>query len=78
MTKFIDKTKEKESKPVKETVFEAEVLNKQIVSASFNPQHFDYVEFIGNSEDYGDVFKAYVTEGGDFSLFFGVKGDEFD
>ena len=81
MTKFIDKTKESLVKnEIKETKF-LKILefDLSIASADHNdPKEYDTIEFIGHDIDYGDVFKAYDSDANEFTLFFGVKGDEFD
>ena len=78
MTKFIDNTKKNNSK---KTVFE-KVLTFDFTVDVACEDVYDYekVEFIGHDESYGDVFKAYHDENDDnnFTLFFGVKGSEFD
>ena len=77
MTKFIDKTK-KETKVYRKTVF-TQCFSKimEPVDASRRPESFAFVEFIGTSKAYGDVFKACDIDG-DFILYMGVKGTEFD
>ena len=84
MTKFIDKTKESLVKnEIKETKFlkilEFDFSVASVASADPNyPKEYDTIEFIGHDIDYGDVFKAYDSNANEFTLFFGVKGDEFD
>lgn len=78
MTKFIDNTKKANSK---KTVFEKALSFDFIVDdAISNVTDYEKVEFIGHDESYGDVFKAYRDENDEnnFTLFFGVKGSEFD
>ena len=78
MTKFIDNTKKANSK---KTVFEKALSFDFIVDdACGSIYDYEKVEFIGHDESYGDVFKAYRDENDEnnFTLFFGVKGDEFD
>ena len=78
MTKFIDNTKKNNSK---KTVFEKALSFDFIVDdAIADVADYEKVEFIGHDESYGDVFKAYQDENDDnnFTLFFGVKGSEFD
>ncbi len=78
MTKFIDNTKKANSK---KTVFEKVLFFDFIVGDAIgNVTDYEKVEFIGHDESYGDVFKAYHDENDDnnFTLFFGVKGSEFD
>ena len=80
MTKFIDNTKKNNSK---KTVFE-KVLTFDFViekaGAGYCLDVYEKVEFIGHDESYGDVFKAYhdADDDNNFTLFFGVKGDEFN
>ena len=87
MTKFIDNTKKNNSK---KTVFE-KVLTFDFVIEKAECcldvcekvefiGHYEKVEFIGHDESYGDVFKAYhdADDDNNFTLFFGVKGSEFD
>jgi len=75
MTKFIDKTTAKEV--IKKTVFK-ELLNssKKIAPATWTPNDYETVEYIGHDQYYGDVFKASNDDTG-CVLYFGEKGDEF-
>ena len=78
MTKFIDNTKKTN---VKKTVFEKVLSFDFIVDdAIADVADYEKVEFIGHDESYGDVFKAYhdANDDNNFTLFFGVKGSEFD
>ena len=78
MTKFIDNTKKNTSK---KTVFEKALSFDFIVDdAIADVADYEKVEFIGYDEAYGDVFKAYhdANDDNNFTLFFGVKGSEFD
>ena len=78
MTKFIDNTKKKLPK---KTVFEKALSFDFIVDDAIgNVTDYEKVEFIGHDEYYGDVFKAYhdANDENNFTLFFGVKGSEFD
>ena len=78
MTKFIDNTKKKLPK---KTVFEKALSSDFIVGIALSDiNDYEKVEFIGHDESYGDVFKAYHDENDDnnFTLFFVVKGSEFD
>ena len=78
MTKFIDNTKKNNSK---KTVFEKALSFDFIVDdAIADVADYEKVEFIGYDEAYGDVFKAYhdANDDNNFTLFFGVKGSEFD
>ena len=78
MTKFIDNTKKNNSK---KTVFEKVLSFDFIVDdAIADVADYEKVEFIGHDESYGDVFKAYhdANDDNNFTLFFGVKGSEFD
>ena len=78
MTKFIDNTKKNNSK---KTVFEKVLtFDFAIENAECGSDVYEKVEFIGHDESYGDVFKAYhdANDDNNFTLFFGVKGSEFD
>ena len=78
MTKFIDNTKKKLPK---KTVFEKVLtFDFAIENAECGLDVYEKVEFIGHDESYGDVFKAYhdANDDNNFTLFFGVKGSEFD
>ena len=78
MTKFIDNTKKTN---VKKTVFEKILyFDFTVGDAIENVAEYEKVEFIGHDESYGDVFKAYhdADDDNNFTLFFGVKGSEFD
>ena len=79
-TKFRDITNKEKTITVKKTKFTA-YLNSKIVIIPTNmlPESFDHVDFIGNDKDYGDVFKAYHNiDLNQFTIYFGIKGDEFD
>lgn len=79
MTKFIDKTKNKTVK--NETIFTHVVKIDSIYElddCDDSPDEYDIVEFIGNDEGYGDVFKCRDLDDPGFTLFFGKKGNEFD
>ena len=78
MTKFIDNTKKNKSK---KTVFaKALSFDFTVDVACADVADYEKVEFIGHDESYGDVFKAYhdADDDNNFTLFFGVKGSEFD
>ena len=78
MTKFIDNTKKANSK---KTVFKKALsFDFTVGDACASIYDYEKVEFIGHDESYGDVFKAYLDADDDnnFTLFFGVKGDEFN
>ena len=77
MTQFIDKTKTKKDS-AKKTVFTA-YFSKMMEPgyATRLPESFAFVEFIGTSKAYGDVFKAWDIDC-DFILYMGVKGTEFN
>ena len=78
MTKFIDNTQKNKSK---KTVFEKILyFDFTVGDAIENVADYEKVEFIGHDESYGDVFKAYhdADDDNNFTLFFGVKGPEFD
>ena len=78
MTKFIDKT---EKTITRKTVFEKALsFDFTVDVACADVYDYEKVEFIGHDKYYGDVFKAFHNESDDnnFTLFFGVKGSEFD
>ena len=78
MTKFIDNTKKNNSK---KTVFEKALsFDFTVDVACADVYDYEKFEFIGYDESYGDVFKAYrdANDDNNFTLFFGVKGSEFD
>lgn len=77
MTQFIDKTKT-ETKVYRKTVF-TKCFSKKMGPGYVTriPESFAFVEFIGTSKAYGDVFKAWDTDS-DFLLYMGIKGTEFD
>ena len=79
MTKFIDRTKQKDC--FKKTIFK-KVLESDLSCSDTNDSVDDYelVEFIGHDVAYRDIFKAFPSESvkNNFTLFFGVKGDEFN
>ena len=79
MTKFT--TLKETKKEGKKTVFTHCVGSDMIIyETSLNqPKDWDNVLHIGHDESYGDVFKVssnYFTN--NFSIYFGIKGDEFD
>ena len=81
MTKFIDKTKDNSVKTPKQTVFKKYLTEDMVVkdnTKGSSVREWETIEFIGRDFAYGDVFKAYNTDSNDFTLFFGIKGDEFD
>lgn len=74
MTKFIDNiTVKKRTKFLK--YLDGDF---QIQSANSEPDHYDFVKFVGSDKIYGDIFFAW-SKGleNDATLFFGEKGDEF-
>ena len=78
MTKF--KTLQ-QSKPKNKTTFDTFLVNKRRITtqAVANPTEYDNVLYIGYSQSYGDVFKAWNDNDEDnFIIYFGKKGDEFD
>lgn len=76
MTKFIDKSSQVKS--TKTTVFiKCLVCDLSTKYVDLNPNAFDFVEFIGHDEAYGDVFKCWCNDTeGNFGLYFGTKGEE--
>ena len=74
MTKFINRIADK---PIKPTTFKFLLdceYSKQ--EATEQPSGFTNVEFIGHDRQYGDVFKAWDHDPQQFTLYFGIKGDE--
>ena len=86
MTKFIDNTRKNKSKKTvfeKVLTFDFAIENAECgldENAECGLDFYEKIEFIGHDESYGDVFKAYRDENDDnnFTLYFGVKGSEFD
>ena len=79
-TIFKDISKKHENNSFLKTRF-LTYLNKEkkLTISVLNPEDFDYVDFLGNDEDYGDTFKAYNKKDSEyFIIFFGTKGLEFD
>lgn len=75
MTKFIDKNPQ--GKDAKDTVFTKYVdIDLGISEAALKPYQFYNVEFIGHSSQYGDVFKTWDNDPNEFTLYFGIKGEE--
>jgi hypothetical protein len=68
-----------ERKEVKKTVFNKIVNSKlEIEEAISTPEQYNNVLYLGKDKDYGDVFKAWDNNTDEnFTIFFGVKGDEF-
>ena len=66
-------------KDIQQTVF-THMVNcyKEVEELNDKQQYWDNVLFIGHDVDYGDVFKVW-DDGGEnnFTICFGVKGDEF-
>ena len=77
MTNFIDNTTEK--KVVNKTVFTKVVNLDSVVNATRQPNSYKNVEFIGKSNLYGDIFKAWDNINPIKSvIYFGKAGYEFD
>ena len=64
----------------KKTVFTRYVEDDSTVVECSNeePSDWDNVLYLGNDRDYGDVFKAWNSDGRYFMIYFGEKGDEFN
>ena len=82
MTKFIDRT-EKCNNPKKTTFKKYLSSGFEVVDVDcifHSTENYDIIEYLGTDNSYGDVFKAYHDENDEnnFTLFFGVKGDEFN
>ena len=75
MTKFIDNiTIKKRTKFLKYLDVDFEIQ-----SATSEPNHYDFVKFVGSDKIYGDVFLAWSNGfENDTTLYFGEKGDEFE
>ena len=76
MTNFIDNTTR--NKVVEKTVFTKVINTSSVEKPTRQPNSYKNVEFIGNDNFYGDVFKAWDSEPCEFTLYFGKKGDEFN
>lgn len=70
---------DKEEKEFKKTVFNKFISNDlKIKNTICEPQSFENVLYLGYDKEYGDVFKAWDNkENNRFTIFFGIKGDEF-
>jgi len=80
MTKYTTLDKTEKLKAVK-TVFRLMVSSDlEIIDAPLQPNKMDEVLFLGNDEDYGDVFLAYADaeDKSEFAIYFGEKGTEFN
>ena len=77
MTKF---TSIEGSKKSVKTVFTHVVMNdKRIEESTSSPSDYDNAMHIGYDSYYGDVFKVWSDHNeGNFALYFGTKGDEFE
>ena len=52
---------------------------KQIINNNDNPLKWDNCLHIGTDKYYGDVFKVWDDNNeNNFTIYFGVKGDEFE
>lgn len=78
MTNYIRLDGNKKKEP-KETIFLKYVeANRAPNEPISKPKSFDNVLHLGHDKNYGDVFKAWNDNDHDnFSLYFGVAGDEF-
>lgn len=78
-TKFT--TLSSETKKLVETVFTSFIssdLKISVTNDKQQPYNYDNVLYLGHDNCYGDVFKVWNNEdNGDFTIVFGVKGDEF-
>jgi len=78
MTKFSTINKEIKKGTVFTKLITAEFEINEVDGSSV-PDDYDNVVLLASDETYGDIFKAYDDgEEDDFTLFFGVAGDEFN
>ena len=75
MTKFT--SLEKKEKKVG-TKFYSFLYDNVKETTDTTPCDYDNVLHIGFDTKYGDVFKCWDDDSGEFSLYFGIKGNEFD
>lgn len=61
------------------TSFSKRILARGFQTTYSKPGDYDYVEYLGSSINYGDVFKAW-NDGADdaFVIYMGTKGHEFN
>ena len=80
MTKFVNLGGIPKVIEKKKTVFNGFIDADKVYNFDNTPKPTDYdvVVFIGHDSTYGDVFKAYNDNPYNFTLFFGIKGDEFE
>ena len=61
------------------TSFSKRMLGRGFQTTDSKPRDYDYVEYIGSSINYGDVFKAWNDDADDaFVIYMGTKGHEFN
>ena len=76
MTTFVNKSN---NKIANKTIFTHIISSvESIKPTSQSPKQYNFVELLGITSHYGAVFKAYDTDEHDFTLFFGIAGDEFN
>lgn len=69
-------TVEDKKKEFKPTVFTHAINEEKIIEETIdNPNEYNSVIWLGKDKYYGDVFKAW-NDIKNFTIFFGVKGDE--
>ena len=80
MTKFINLGGVPKVVKKKRTVFTGFIDSDKTYSEQHlsNSHDHEVVIFLGYDECYGDVFKAYDDDLNNFTLYFGIKGDEFE
>lgn len=75
MTKF-----SKLHEPVNKTRFEKELTKYGVIeNTTANPYDYDDVCYLGETQNFGSMFKAwsYKDPYFAFAIYFGTKGDEF-
>ena len=76
MTAFVNKSNRE---IVNKTVFTHVIhIDRRVRETNLKPEDYKVVELIGIDSIYGAVFKAYDHDDDDFTLFFGMVGDEFN
>ena len=76
MTAFVNKSN---SRIANKTIFTHIISSvESIKPTSQSPKQNKFVKLLGITSHYGAVFKAYDTDEHDFTLFFGMVGDEFN
>lgn len=76
MTTFVNKSNREIAN---KTIFtHAVAADRRVRETGMKPENYEVVELIGIDSSYGAVFKAYDHNSADFTLFFGIAGDEFN